>query len=385
MKIIYIHQYFKTQAEGGAIRSFYISQALKNKGHDVHIVTAHDKPALEVKSIEGTTVYYLPVNYDNSYGFFKRVFSFLTFTWKAYRVCRSIKKADLVYASSTPLTVGLIALALRRFQHIPYIFEVRDLWPEAPIQLGYLNNTALKFAAKCIEKSIYNKALHVVALSPGMQEGIQAVSKTPVTVVSNMSDCDFFIPAKPVSLSPIVVTYFGAVGKVNRMDSFLSLAKYASLHFPHHYQFIVAGQGSELNRIKAEALALENMVFMGHLDKVGIKKLLEATHVSYISFGPEAILETNSPNKFFDSIAMGKLCVITTKGWIKTLIEKNRIGFYHDGKDAAHFFSSVQSLCNTNSLEDISRRARSLALHDFEKNTLTAQVVSILEQQVTQP
>jgi glycosyltransferase involved in cell wall biosynthesis len=384
MKIIYIHQYFKTQAEGGAIRSFYISQALKNKGHDVHIVTAHNKPAVEVRSIEGTTVYYLPVDYDNSYGFFRRVFAFLKFTWKAYALSKSIKNADLVYASSTPLTVGLIALALRRFQKIPFVFEVRDLWPEAPIQLGYLNNRALKFMAKYLEKLIYNRALHIVALSPGMQEGIQAISKTPVSVVPNMSDCDFFVPAPVAPLSPIVITYFGAVGKVNRMDSFLNLAKYAALHFPHHYQFIVAGKGSELNRIKAEALTLENMVFKGHLDKVGVKELLGATHVAYISFGPEAVLETNSPNKFFDSIAMGKLCVITTKGWLKVLIERNHIGFYNDGNDAAHFFSSVQSLCNTNSLEDISRRARSLALHDFEKNTLTAKVVSILEQQVAQ-
>jgi glycosyltransferase involved in cell wall biosynthesis len=384
MKIIYIHQYFKTQAEGGAIRSFYISQALKNKGHDVHIVTAHNKPTQEIKTIEGTTVYYLPVDYDNTYGFFKRVFAFLKFTWKAYSVSRSIEKADLVYASSTPLTVGLIALALRRFQKLPYVFEVRDLWPEAPIQLGYLNNPLLQWGAKYLEKSIYDKALHIVALSPGMQEGISAISKTPVSVVPNMSDCDFFVPTSPAPLSPIVITYFGAVGKVNRMDSLLTLARYAAMHFPGQYQFVVAGQGSELNRMKAAALDIDNMVFKGHVDKVGIKKLLEATHVSYISFGPEPVLETNSPNKFFDSIAMGKVCVITTKGWLKALIEKNRIGFYDDGKDAARFFSGVQSLCNTTSLEDISRRARSLAMHDFEKNNLTAKVVSILEHQVQQ-
>lgn len=76
MKIIYIHQYFLTEEEGGAIRSFYISQALKKRGHDVHIITAHNKPHQEKKTIEGTTVYYLPVSYDNSYGFFKRILAF---------------------------------------------------------------------------------------------------------------------------------------------------------------------------------------------------------------------------------------------------------------------------------------------------------------------
>ncbi|HSZ71273.1 MAG TPA: hypothetical protein VK750_01270, partial [Cytophagaceae bacterium] len=68
MKVIYIHQYYLTQEQGGAIRSYYISQALKEKGHDVHIITAHNKPHRETKTIDGTTVHYLPVGYDNSFG-----------------------------------------------------------------------------------------------------------------------------------------------------------------------------------------------------------------------------------------------------------------------------------------------------------------------------
>ncbi len=379
MKIIYIHQYFLTEEEGGAIRSFYISQALKNKGHDVHIVTAHNKPYQEIKAIQGTTVYYLPVDYDNSYGFLKRIFAFLKFTWKAYVTCKSIKKADLVYASSTPLTIGIIALALRAFQNIPYVFEVRDLWPEAPIQLGYLNNPILQYIAKKLEKSIYKHANHLVALSPGMEEGMKAITPTPITMIPNMSDCTFFKPVVPISMSPIVITYFGAVGKVNRMDSLIDLAHYASKHFPNKYLFVVAGKGSELNRIKTAALDLDNIVFKGHLDKAGIRTLLEESHVSYISFGPEAVLETNSPNKFFDSIAMGKLCVITTKGWIKELIEKNRIGFYYNGDEPEHFFIRIESLTNKSSLESISTRAHHLAVHDFEKTTLTQHVVDVIE------
>jgi glycosyltransferase involved in cell wall biosynthesis len=163
------------------------------------------------------------------------------------------------------------------------------------------------------------------------------------------------------------------------MDSFIDLAHYASTHFPNKYLFVVAGKGSELNRIKTAALDLDNVVFKGHLDKKEIRTLLEESHVSYISFGPEPVLETNSPNKFFDSIAMGKLCVITTKGWIKELIEKNRIGFFYTGEEPEHFFTRVESLTNKASLEAISTRAHNLAVHDFEKDTLTQQVVEVIE------
>ena len=379
MKIVYIHQYFLTQEEGGAIRSYYISQALKNKGHQVHIITAHNKPFAETKQIDDTTVHYLPVGYDNSFGALKRIKAFLSFTWKAYATAKHIKNVDLVYATSTPLTVGLIALALKKFQQTPYVFEVRDLWPEAPIQLGYLNNSVLQFFARQLEQRIYNNATHIVALSPGMAEGIKAITKTSVSIIPNMSDCDFFRPVIAPS-APFIITYFGAIGKVNRVDSFLELAKYAAKHYPHEYKFIVAGKGSELSHMQASAYELSNISFKGHLNKKGIKELLEQSHVAYISFGPEPILETNSPNKFFDSIAMGKLCVITTKGWIKELIKNNRIGFYYDCENVKSFFENLEPLCNSASLESISLRARELAMHDFEKNKLAQQAVSLIEQ-----
>lgn len=379
MKVVYIHQYYLTQEQGGAIRSYYISQALKSKGHDVHIITSHNKPNTETRSVEGTTVHYLPVGYDNSYGFLKRVIAFLKFIFKAYSAARKIKNVDLVFATSTPLTVGLIALWLHKFQKLPYVFEVRDLWPEAPIQLGYLNNPILRVLAQRLEKSIYNNALTIITLSPGMEEGIKKISNTPTVVIPNMSDCDFFLPAPSAPL-PVTITYFGALGKVNRVNSLIELAAYAQTYFPGDYKFIIAGKGSEADRLKELAKPITNIEFKGQLNKEQVKVLLSQTHVTYTSFGPEPILETNSPNKFFDSIAMGKVCVITTKGWIWDLIQKNEIGFYYSANNPAAFFRKLVLLApSMSSYEEIAKRSRALAETQFNKNTLTQQVVAILE------
>jgi glycosyltransferase involved in cell wall biosynthesis len=380
MKIVYIHQYYLTQEQGGAIRSYYISQALKDKGHDVHIITSHNKPHSETKSIDGTTVHYLPVGYDNSYGFIKRVFAFLKFIFKAYFTAKSIKGVDLVFATSTPLTVGLIALWLRKFQKLPYVFEVRDLWPEAPIQLGYLNNPILRSLAQRLEKSIYNHAAAIIALSPGMEEGIKKISTIPTTVIPNMSDCDFFKPAMAPPL-PVTITYFGALGKVNRVDSLIELAAYAQSYFPGDYKFIIAGKGSETAQLKEQAKPLTNLTFKGQLNKEEVKQLLAQSHVTYTSFGPQAILETNSPNKFFDSIAMGKVCVITTKGWLCELIQEHEIGFYYSANNPAAFFRKLVTLApSMTSYDDIAMRSRTLAETKFNKNTLTARLVNVLEE-----
>jgi glycosyltransferase involved in cell wall biosynthesis len=380
MKVIYIHQYYLTQEQGGAIRSYYISQALKEKGHDVHIITAHNKPHRETKTIDGTTVHYLPVGYDNSFGAIKRVFAFTQFIFSAYSTASKIKGGDLVFATSTPLTVGIIALWLRKFRKLPYIFEVRDLWPEAPIQLGYLNNPVLRFLTKRLEKKIYDNANLIIALSPGMEEGVKKISNTPTTVIPNMSDCDFFIPASIAPL-PVTITYFGAIGKVNHVESLIDLAAYAQANFPGDYKFIVAGKGSEADHLKQLAKGLSNIEFKGHLNKAAVKLLLEHSHVTYTSFGPQHILETNSPNKFFDSIAMGKVCVITTKGWICELIQKYEIGFYYSANNPVGFFRKLATLApSMDAYHEIAKRSRALAETQFEKNLLTQKAVRALEE-----
>lgn len=383
MKIVYIHQYYLTQEQGGAIRSYYISQALKAKGHDVHIITSHNKSKSETKIIDGTTVHYLPVGYDNSYGFIKRIIAFLSFIFKAYSTAKKIKGADLVFATSTPLTVGLIALWLRKFQKLPYVFEVRDLWPEAPIQLGYLNNPLLRFLARRLEKSIYNNASSIIALSPGMEDGIKKISATSTVVIPNMSDCDFFIPSPSPSL-PVTVAYLGALGKVNRVESLIEVAAYAQTYFPGDYAFVIAGQGSEMEKLQQLARPLNNIEFKGLLNKDAVKKLLANSHVTYTSFGPQPILETNSPNKFFDSVAMGKVCVITTKGWICDLIQENEIGFYYSANNPSAFFRKLVTLApSMQSYDEIAKRSRALAETKFSKTRLTAQVVSVLESAVS--
>lgn len=379
MKVVYIHQYYLTQEQGGAIRSYYVSQALKAKGHDVHIITSHNKSYSETKLIDGTTVHYLPVGYDNSFGVAKRIFAFLKFIFKAYTTAKKINGVDLVFATSTPLTVGLIALWLRKFQKIPYAFEVRDLWPEAPIQLGYLNNPLLRFIAKRLEKNIYDKASAIVALSPGIEEGIRKITDTPTVLIPNMSDCDFFIPTPAVKL-PVTITYFGALGKVNRVDSLIELAAYAEMYFPGDYKFIIAGKGSEINRLKELAKPLSNLEFKGQLNKEEVKQLLAQTHVTYTSFGPQPILETNSPNKFFDSIAMGKVCVITTKGWLCELIQEKEIGFFYSANNPPAFFRKLVTLSpSMSSYDEIAKRSRALAETQFNKNTLTQQLIDLLE------
>lgn len=138
MNILYIHQYFVTPQEPGGTRSYWLAQELIKNGHKVTMLTSSTKFSEDVKkmNIDGIEVIYVKEDYDQNMSIARRLKAFLKFMYKSSIIGLKQKDADLVIATSTPLTIGIPALVLKWFNKKPFIFEVRDLWPEVPIQMG---------------------------------------------------------------------------------------------------------------------------------------------------------------------------------------------------------------------------------------------------------
>src|SRR5690606_20270644 len=141
--------------EGGAIRSYYLAKGLADAGHHVDLLTGYDGTHYKKELIDGIHVHYLPVPYDQNFSSFQRIKTFLRFVVLASIKVADFDKIDVSYISSTPLSTGLIALYLKWKHKIPYYFEVRDLWPEAPIQMKVVRRGWLKQQLYSLEKKIY--------------------------------------------------------------------------------------------------------------------------------------------------------------------------------------------------------------------------------------
>ena len=389
MKILYIHQYFRTPEEGGPIRSYYLAKGLVEKGFEVEMITAYNGSKKLIKYVEGIKVHYLPIYYDNSLSFKRRVVSFLKFMYLAVDEASSIKNIDLCYASSTPLTVGMAAIKIKEKLGIPYIFEVRDLWPDAPIQLGAIRNPWLLRYTQDMEHRIYKEADKIVTLSPGMYEGVASKIKgKSITLIPNMSDTDFFQPEEKTAelesrfktSGKFVVSYFGAMGKANHLEYLLNSAE-SSLERNLPVKFLVVGEGAERERLLAESekRKLTNVDFLPFMNKSEIKQLLNVTDAAYISFDNKPILETNSPNKFFDALASGKMVVTNTGGWIRELAEKNKCGFYTDPESKHDFSDQISRFVDQSTeLQKFQKNARKLGEKEFNKNLQIDKLASIL-------
>ena len=389
MKVLYIHQYFRTPEEGGAIRSYYLAKGLVEHGIEVELITAHNKPEALTKTIDGIKVHYLPVFYDNEQGFIKRIYAFFRFMRMARRKASEIKDIDICYATSTPLTIGLSALKIKQDQNIPYFFEVRDLWPEAPFQMGVIKNRYLKKYLKHLEKRVYKNASQIIALSPGIKELIENDgSDKPITVIPNMSDVDFFIPEdKSAEMEKtfdvegkFVVSYFGTIGLANHLE-YLLVAANEALKSGLPIQFFIIGSGGQLNRLKylVKHFNIDNVRFLPFQNKFNLKRVLNITDAAYVSFARKPILETNSPNKFFDALASGKLIITKTKGWVKDIIEKERCGFYYDPDNPKEFINSIRPYIKSSAkLAEYQQRARVIAETQFAKSAQVEKLIDLI-------
>lgn len=382
MKILYIHQYFKTPEEGGSIRSYYLAKGLVEAGHEVTMITAHNS-AYEVKKVDGINVHYLPVPYDNSFRFFKRLWAFWMFVKLAKKEALQLSKHDLAYVMTTPLTTGFIATFLKKELNLSYYFEVGDLWPEAPIEMGAIRNRWVKKWLYSIEKRFYFEAEKVIALSPAIRNYIERVSpNTRVYVIPNMADCSFFEAEYSVGdfseNNQFQITYCGALGKANHLEYFLDAARQSrEAQLPVHFNII--GYGSELKRLKSLSKRSKNISFYPHSSKHCVKNLLSKSDAVYVSFKDVKVLNTGSPNKFFDSLAAGKLTIINFEGWIKNVITKNKCGFHHNPYSSTEFVRKLQVfLASPELLARYQRNGRKLAELYYDKDKQITKLLKIL-------
>lgn len=384
MKVLILHQHFKTPYTGGAIRSYYLATALVQKGIQVVVITAHNEKQYKQEITDGIEVHYLPVAYDNRFGFIARSFSFVKYLIRSSTLAARFRDADWCYAISVPLTVGLAAMWIKNRHKIPFIFEVGDLWPEAPIQLGFIKNFVFAQSLYVLEKQIYRSAESVVALSPAIKVAIEKkLAGKKVHLIPNMADCDFFSPETKDTVSEkqfgtsgkFVVSYIGAVGVANGLDSFLECVNAArKAQLPIH--FFMCGDGAVLDRLKrhAQSLGLINLTFLDFRNRDGVKELLNLTDAVFVSFKQVQVLETGSPNKYFDGLAAGKLIIINFGGWIKTEIESIGCGFYYNPQQPTDFIKKVsQYLYEGGRLEQAKHYARELAEKKYSRNKLSAE------------
>lgn len=397
MKILYLHQYFKSLDEPGGHRSYFLAQKLIEKGHKVIVVTSNsdhrDWDFIKKKEVDGIEVIYIRSTYSNYMGNLKRIMSFLKFMFASTIVSLRIKGIDLVFATSTPLTIGIPVLIMKWIKQKRYVFEVRDLWPDAPISVGAISSNVIIKFLYLLEKIVYDNSEHIIALSPGMLSGItgKGVLDEKVSLIPNMSNLEYFYPRKKdktlakifdIDLSKFNIIHFGTIGLANGLETILETAKICENNCIKDVDFTFLGYGKQepiLKRI-CEKNNLSNVKFLGNQLLKTVSEIVNLCDCSIVSFMKLDILKTNSPNKLFDSLSAGKPIIVNSNGWTKDLVENYGCGYYTDPDRPIELYQKIIEMKDNKGMtKQLGKNARKLAESKFDKNKLGAGFVLLLE------
>lgn len=360
MKIIYLHQYFKSNKSSGSTRSYEFSKALANKGNEVNIITGSEIDEYDLG--ENIKIYSTKTQYSNNMNFTRRIMAFIDYIFKSVLIGIKIKDVDVIFATSTPLTIGIPGYILSKFKKAKLIFEVRDVWPDIPIELGFIKNKLVIKLLKKLELFIYKNSDQIITLSPGMYNNLlnKGISESKLSVIPNIANIPLYdsvkedknLIKKNLGLeNKFVCIHPGTMGFVNGLDNILDVAKKV-YEIDKDIVFILVGEGKEKNKLieKKENEKIENVFILDPMPKQDVVNLIKSSDIGIMSVINYKILEDNSANKFFDFLAAGLPIMINYKGWQGKELNDYNCGYSCEYTDTSDMALKIIELKNNEEL-----------------------------------
>lgn len=385
--------------EAGGTRHYEMALRLAERGHRVTVIASqvsyltgkakpapaeeHAGPANRVTILRAYTYKALHRS------FVHRVLSFFSFMLSSFWIGLKVKQVDLVWGTSPPIFQGVTAWALARLKRIPFLFEVRDLWPAFAIDVGVLRNPILIRASKWLERFLYRRADRLMVNSPGFIEHVTQRGARQVELVPNGADAAMFDPYATGAAfredfdlqGKYVLVYAGAHGLSNDLEVVLEAAR----ELPDHPQVMIVllGDGKEKPALMAKAaeMKLENVRFIPPLPKARMAQALAAADACIAILKPIPMYATVYPNKVFDYMAAGRPVVLAIDGVIRQVIEAAEAGVYVPPGDAHALAEVIRQLA------DQPKQGRAMGLcgrqyveAHFNRPDLAGKLASLIEE-----
>lgn len=398
MHILYFHQHFSTPKGSTGIRSYEMARRLIHHGHKVTMVcgsygggeTGLTNSFIKGKregEVDGIRIIEFNLAYSNKDALLKRSILFLKFAIKSVGLALT-EKYDVVFATTTPLTAGIPGIFARWFRRKPFVFEVRDLWPELPKQMGVIKNPIVLVMLSFLEWASYRSAHRCIGLSPGIVEGIKlrGVKHEKICLVPNGCDLNIFgkesTPWRPESIheDDLMAVFTGTHGMANGLDAVLDAAKELKARGNDRVKIALVGQGKLKPNLQARAdeEQLDNVIFHEPVNKDKLSGLMRSADIGLqVLANVPAFYYGTSPNKFFDYIASGLPVLNNYPGWLAGMIQDNQCGFSIQPESPKAFADALESaLHNKVQLIDMGINSRALAEKEFDRKKLADKWVS---------
>lgn len=405
MKILYFHQHFSTPNGATGIRSYEMAKALIAEGHQVTMVcgsyqgghTGLDQPFVKGKrtgTVDQIKIIEFELAYANQQSFIERSKVFIKFAWSSIKVALT-ESYDVIFTTTTPLTAAIPGIIAKHLKRKPFIFEVRDLWPELPREMGVIKNPVILKSLAFLEWLAYKSADKHIALSPGIKTGIERhlspkfMATNSVAMIPNGCDLEIF-NTKDDSWQPegiadddFVAVFSGTHGIANDLEQLLEVARELKQRKFNNIKIVLIGQGKQKATLmeKAKAEQLTQLIFLEPVNKHQLAKLFKRADVGLqVLANVPAFYFGTSPNKFFDYLSASLPVINNYPGWVAELITSHQCGIAVPPNNPKAFAEALLAMSlDKERQQKMAKNSLALAQSTFSRVQLSQEFVTVFE------
>lgn len=397
MHILLIHQAFAALDEPGGTRHHEFARFIAGQHHRVSIVASpisyltgfKEQSLPKTEDMDGLIHIHRTYTYPALHkSFLHRLFSFFSFMFSSFFKALLIRNVDLVWGTTPPIFQSFTAWLVARLKGVPFLLEVRDLWPEFAIAVGVLKNPLLIRLSYWLEKFLYQHADRIIVNSPGFIEHVAKKGGKHIEVIPNGADIrqievldqtearrKFGWPEK------FTVLYAGAHGLSNDLGVILQAADLLKSNKDVIFRFV--GDGKEKPNLMnlAEEMHLSNVKFIDPVPKTNIQQTLAAADTCVAILKPVEMYKTTYPNKVFDYMAAGKPVILAIDGVIREVVEDARCGIFCTPGDPRKISEAVMLLFNNQiKARVMGINGRAYLEKHFDRKKIATDLIGLIEE-----
>jgi glycosyltransferase involved in cell wall biosynthesis len=380
MRILLIHQYFLEKGDGGGSRFNEMTQVWANQGHDITVLAGmvHYTTGKKADRYKGKFTYKDEQFYDKvdvlrchvseSYNvsFIGRLWAYFSFVFSSIYagLFKTNQKYDIIVVTSPPLFVGITAYILSKLKRVPFVFEIRDLWPESAIDTGVLKSGIIIKFAYWFEKFIYKRAKLINVLTPAFRDKLINDKKIPAEKVIFIPNAADFTLAEKIQENfdattfkkdlglddKFVITYVGAHGVANHLIQLVDAAeKLTDTNIV--FQLIGAGMRKEALIEEAKKRNLSNIIFRDPVSKQEVFKYILASDAGASVLKKVDTFKTIYSNKTFDYMSCKRPILLAIDGVSRKLINDAKCGVYVEPENSDAIAKGAKELACKSTIE----------------------------------
>jgi colanic acid biosynthesis glycosyl transferase WcaI len=407
MRILYLSQYFPPEMGAPAARVYELSREWAAAGHDVTVLTGFPNhptgivppeyrgEAFRREEVDGIEVVRTPIYAAPNRGLLKRAANYASYAVSAAVVGPLLArgKPDVLIATSPQILTALSGWWLSRLRRVPFVFEVRDIWPRSIVEVGALpeGHPAIR-ALEGLEMFLYRRADRVVVVTDSFVDALaeRGVPRDKLRVVKNGVDLVLFHPQprdnevrRELGLGPddFMALYVGTHGMAHGLGTVLEAAE--RLRDRADVRFVLVGEGADKQalRERASQLRLQNVTFVDQQPRQRIPLYLAACDASLVLLKEKPLFKTVLPSKIFEILAAGRGLILGVDGEARRLVEEAGAGVYVRPEDAAGLAEAVLNLRGRpRDCEQMGRRGRAFVEASYSRGALARKYLDVLSE-----